>query len=323
MRGKEFLISEIEHVPEPFLDEVLDSFIFLKQKFGNKMKNTVSWLKIYLIRGFFLFAVLASGCATFKTPVSQKAIWEDTSAILKNIQGKPQNLSLQQIRDAIISNSSRLTTFRANIAMTLNAPDLNGPVRCTGLILYQNPNSLRAIGSKFATTLFDISSDGNKFWLHVPLENKVYTGTCNAFHRIEALGINIFPGDMASLFNYKEILEGEKPTLETWPAYWLIHMLKMDKEDVNLKGNLLVDRVNGEVFRCELFNPDGSIRLQAVFTNYVTYRECRIPQRIDVRWPAYDTTFSITFSNIVVNGALDPKVFTLATPKGAQAITLD
>jgi len=179
------------------------------------------------------------------------------------------------------------------------------------------------MGSKLATTVFDISSDGNKFWLYVPLENKVYTGACNTFHRIEALGINIFPGDMASLFNYKEILEGEKPTLETWPAYWLIHMLEMDKEDVNLKGNLLVDRVNGEVFRCELFNADGSIRLQAVFTNYATYKECRIPQRIDVRWPAYDTTFSITFSNIVVNGELDPKVFTLAIPKGAQTITLD
>uniref|UniRef100_UPI004026657B hypothetical protein n=1 Tax=Candidatus Wunengus sp. YC61 TaxID=3367698 RepID=UPI004026657B len=253
----------------------------------------------------------------------QKPIWEDTAAILRNIQGKPQNLSLQQIRDAIISNGSRLTTFRANIAMTLTAPDLKGPVRCTGLILYQNPKSLRAMGSKFATTMFDISSDGNKFWLSVPLENKVYTGACNTFHKIEALGINIFPGDMASLFNYREILEGEKPTLETWPAYWLIHMLEMDKEDVNLKGNLLVDRVNGEVFRCELFNADGSIRLQAVFTNYATYNECRIPQRIDVRWPAYDTTFSLAFSNIVVNGKLDPKIFTLAIPKGAQTITLD
>lgn len=47
---------------------------------------------------------------------------------------------------------------------------------------------------------------------------------------------------MASLFNYREILEGKKPTLETWPAYWLVHMLEVNKEDVNLKGNLLIDR---------------------------------------------------------------------------------
>ena len=69
-----------------------------------------------------------------------------------------------------------------------------------------------------------------------------------------------------------------------------------------------------------MFNSDGSIRLQAVFTNYATYNECRIPQRIDVRWPAYDTTFSLAFSNIVVNGKLDPKIFTLAIPKGHRQL---
>lgn len=271
----------------------------------------------------FLFTVLASGCATFKTPVSQRPIWEDTSAILRNIQGETQNLSLQQIRDTLISRNSKLTTFRANVEMTLTMPDVKGPVRCTGLILYQSPGSFRAIGSKFATTLFDMSSDGNQFWLHIPLENTVYTGASNSFHRIEALGINIFPADMASLFNYSEILEGKKPMLETWPAYWLIHMLEVDKEDVNLKGNLLIDRVYAEVFRCELFNSDGSVRLQAVFTDYINKNGCRIPQRIHVRWPSYNTTLSITFSNITVNGVLDPKLFTLSIPKGTEIITLN
>ncbi len=277
----------------------------------------------YLIQSSFLFAILVSGCAIFKTPVGQKPMWEDTSAILKNIQGETQNLSLQQIRDSLISKNSTLTTFRANVDLTLTTPDVKGPVRCTGLILYQSPRSFRALGSKFATTLFDMSSDGRQFWLHIPLENKIYTGASNTFHRIESLGINIFPGDMASLFNYREILEGEKPILEIWPAYWLVHMLKMDKEGVILKGNLLIDRVNAEVFRCELFNSDGSVRLQAVFTDYTTLNGCRIPQRIDVRWPAHSTTLSITFSNITVNGTLDPRLFTLPMPKGAEIITLN
>ncbi len=276
-----------------------------------------------IICGFFLYVVLISGCATHKTPSLQKPVWEDTSAILGNIQGKPRNLSLQQIRDTLVSNNSKLTTFRANADLTLTMPDSKGPIRCTGLIVYQSPRSFRTIGSKFATTLFDMSSDGNKFWLHIPPENMVYTGASNTFHRIEALGINIFPGDMAGLFNYREILEGKKSTMEIWPAYWLMHMLEADKEDVNLTGNLLVDRINAEVFRCELFNSDGSVRLQAVFTNYTTQNECRIPQRIDVRWPSYKTTLSITFSHIVVNGALDPELFTLSIPKDAQVITLN
>lgn len=280
-------------------------------------------MKTSVIFGIFLYGILVSGCATYKTSALQRPIWEDTATILKNIQGEAKDFSLQEIRDALISNSSKLTAFRANVEMTLTTPDTKGPIRCTGLIVYQSPGSFRALGSKFATTLFDMSSDGNRFWLHIPLENTVYTGASNTFHRIEALGINIFPGDMASLFNYRDILEGKKPTLETWPAYWLVHVLEVDKEDVNLKGNLSIDRVNAEIFRCELFNPDGSVRLQAIFTNYTTQRECRIPQRIDVRWPAYNTTLGITFSNIAVNGILDPKLFTLSIPERAQIITLD
>lgn len=280
-------------------------------------------MKTSALRGFSLFLMLISGCATYKTAVSPKPVWEDASAILANIQGERQELSLQQIRDTLISHSSRLTSFRAHADLSLTTPDVKGPVRCTGLILYQSPGSLRAVGAKFATTLFDMSSDGNRFWLYIPPENLAYTGTSNTFHKIEALGISIFPGDMASLFNYREILHGKQPTLETWPAYWLLHILEVDKDEVNVKGNLLIDRVNAEVVRCELFNPDGSVRLQALFTDYTTQNDCRIPQKINVRWPAHSTTLNITFSDMIVNGALDPKLFTLSIPEGAHIITLN
>src|SRR3989338_8999119 len=86
----------------------------------------------YIISRVLMFLILASGCATFKTPVSQKPIWEDTSAILRNIEGKAQNLSLQQIQDTLISNNSKLSTFRANAEMILTTPDNNGPIRCKG-----------------------------------------------------------------------------------------------------------------------------------------------------------------------------------------------
>lgn len=294
----------------------------MKRENRNFSRQRVRLMKTYVIRCFILFAVLLSGCATYKTSTLQRSIWEDTSAILGNIHGQTQCLSLQQIQDVLISNSSKLITFRANVGITFTTPDTKGPIRCSGTMLYQSPKSVRVVASKFATTLFDMVSDGNKFWLYIPLENTVYTGTCSAFHKIEAEGIRIFPGDIASLFNYKEILEG-KPTLEIWPAYWLIHVLEMEKKDVNLKGNLLLDRVNAEVFRCELFNTDDSVRLQAVFANYTTYNECRIPQRIDVRWPACNASMGIAFSNIAVNKTLDPKVFMFTIPKGAQAITLD
>jgi len=287
------------------------------------MQNSNIWLKIYVMRSFFLCAILASGCATYKAQVTQKPSWEDTSGLLRNVQGDVKNLSRQQITENLISNSSKITTLRANIDITLTTPDAKAPLRCNGLILYQNPNHLRAMGSKLAATLFDMYSDERKFYLYIPIENKVYTGSSNAFHKIEVLGINIFPGDMAYLFNHREILEGYEPVIETWPFYWLLHLMEAKETNINLKGNLLIDRINADIFRCELFEPDGAVRLQILFTNYVSMAGCKVPQRIDVRWPKYDTTLNIIFSDVILNKKLDPKVFSFAKSEGVEVITLD
>src|SRR5574337_744416 len=163
----------------------------MKRENRNFSKQRIRLMKTYVIRCFILFAVLLSGCATYKTSTLPRSIWEDTSAILWNIHGQTQCLSLQQIQDVLISNSSKLITFRANVGITFTTPDTKGPIRCSGTMLYQSPKSVRVVASKFATTLFDMVSDGNKFWLYIPLENTVYTGTCSAFHKIEAEGIRI------------------------------------------------------------------------------------------------------------------------------------
>lgn len=278
---------------------------------------------LLFLYGLFLFVMTVSGCATYKTQPLRGPIWEDTSAILRNVPGKAQNLTLQQIRDAVISSSEKIRTFRANVEMTLTSPEIKGPIRCTGVLAYQSPKRLRVVGSKFTATVFDICSDGEKFQVYVPSEEKVYVGNCNNFHKVESLGINVFPADMASLFNYKEMLEGKKLSLETWPAYWLVHVLSADAEHSSIKGNLSVDRMNAEVFRCETFNPDGSVRFQAVFSDYAACQDRRFPQKIDIRWPLYDSALSITFSRMMVNGALDPRVFSLTLPGSAEAVTTD
>jgi len=63
--------------------------------------------------------------------------------------------------------------------------------------------------------------------------------------------------------------------------------------------------------------------LQILFTNYVSMAGCKVPQRIDVRWPKYDTTLNIIFSDVILNKKLDPKVFSFAKSEGVEVITLD
>ncbi|MCF6147841.1 MAG: hypothetical protein E3K37_04190 [Candidatus Kuenenia sp.] len=278
-------------------------------------------MKLYRIQRLFLFAIVLSGCASTKTIV-QRSIWEDTSTILNSKEGKAQNLSIQEIKDVLITNNSKLVTLRTKAKITFISPESKGPVTCTGLILYETPNHLRAIGSKLATTIFDMSTDGNNFWVHIPSEKKVYTGSCNALHKENSAGIGISPEDMALLFNFKDILGSERTLVEIWPYYWVVHAIDTNEGKTNLKGKLLIDRINADTFRCETFYPDGTVRLQAVFTNYFTFETCRLPQRIDVRWPLYNTSLGITLSDIVVNNQLDPKIFTPAIPNGVEIVYL-
>ena len=286
---------------------------------GSRRINGVAWH----LCGIFLLAMLAAGCATTGTPVLQKTVWEDASLLFRNNGGAAQALSPREVVDTVIARGSQLNTFRANMEMTVATPQLKGPVRCTGIILYQSPKNLRTVGSKLASTLFDISSDGDRFHLYVPQESKCYTGRSDSFHRVEAIGVNIFPGDMAHLFNYKELLGDKAPVVEIWPAYWIVHVLYRGSSDVGMKGNLYVDRADGEVFRYEVFNPDGSVRLQALFSDSAAINGCKVPQRIDVRWPAYSTTLRMAFSNITVNGVLDPRVFVPAMPEETETVNLD
>ena len=277
-------------------------------------------MKLSIIKRVFLFAIVLSGCAGSKSAIMQRSIWEDTSAILNSTGGEAQNLSVQQIKEVLIDNNSKLTTLRAKAKITLTAPESKGPVTCTGLIVYETPNHLRVIGSKLATTLFDMSTDGNTFWIYVPSEKKVYTGSSNALHKVNSSGTGISPNDMAGLFNLKDILGGESTVLEIWPYYWVVHAIDTNEGKINLKGKLLINRSNTDTFRCETFNPDGSVRLQAVFTDYSDFDSCRLPQRIDVRWPTYNTSMGITLSDIIVNSPIDSKIFTFTIPNGVEAV---
>jgi len=276
-----------------------------------------------IIYTLLFFFISLSGCASQKQSIIQKSIWEDTSNILKDYQGKAQNLNPRQIRKLLIENNSNLDSFRAKAEIRLASPELKAPLSCTGLIVYKYPQNLRAICSKFITTVFDISTDGDTFRLYIPSEKTVYTGTCDVLRKKPTLGINIFPEDMANLFNYKDMIKEGKIALEIWPKYWIVHTLESNNGKINVTGKFLVDRFNADTFRYEMFNPDGSIRLQAVLTNYSDCEERRLPQRIDIRWPEYDTIIGITFSKIEVNKSVDPKIFKPRQPDGAKLIYLN
>ncbi|MGR3310375.1 MAG: LolA family protein [Candidatus Brocadiales bacterium] len=287
----------------------------------------------------FAFLPFLIGCAGVR-PVPPVAI--GPSWMLQRPSGMVQNLSLEQIKDTLGSENTKFTTLKAKARITIDAPAINGPLFCNGYIRLQRPKKLRVIGTKLTSTVFDMLTDGERFWLYLPSEKKVYTGRCNSMRRLVKPDITILPDDIAMLLDYNDALTtGTILTndvkriliLETWPGLWLIHLVDLSNETAALRANLYIDRVGVNVIRYDIFDINGNIRVQALFDDYTRFDDAAkktaqdfvpaIPQRIAIFWPDEDTKLTLSLTNIATNEQINPKVFQFSKPKKAEIVFLD
>lgn len=293
--------------------------------------NFFTFLPFYL----FAFSPFLAGCAAVHpgTPVASDLT--GLSWMLQRPSGRVQNLSLEQIKDTFRSDNTKFTTLKAKAQITVDAPDVDGPLFCEGYVRLQRPNKLRVIGTKLTLTVFDMLTDGETFWLYLPSEKKVYTGRCKHYVPTQSVGtsgFNILPDDIAMLLDYNDALTpgailrkdvNRIHSLETWPGLWLIHLIDLNNGTAALCANLYIDRVSVNVVRYDIFGTGGNIRAQALFDDYTRFDNSAIPQRIAIFWPHEDTRLTLSLTNIVTNEQIDPNVFRFTKPKSAEIVSLD
>lgn len=164
---------------------------------------------------------------------------------------KVQTLSLPQVEETVISESINLTSLKAKADITLTSPEINGEFKCKGVVRFQRPGKIRVIGSKLARTVFDMLSDGENYWFYLPKEKVVYKGKCNVTRKTNT-NAYIFPDDIAALLEYDRLFEARHSYMETWPTFWLVHILEQRSKEFIPYGRLSVDRIDNTVtdLRC-------------------------------------------------------------------------
>ena len=264
----------------------------------------------------FILLFLPIGCAT------QKA----RPYIGDELLGKPgidlskvQTLSFTEVKETIRTERLRFTTLKAKADITITSPEINGEFRCKGIVRFQKSGKLRVIGSKLARTVFDMLSDGENYWFYLPKEKVVYTGKCNTVKKRDASAY-IFPDDIAAVLEYDKLFEGRPTYMETWPAFWLVHVLDRRGDAVVPYSRLRVDRIDNTVDELTMFKPDSFIRAQASFHDYVEIDGQSIPESIQIHWPDTDTTLNLNLNNIIINEPLKPEIFLFKKPKKARII---
>jgi len=264
----------------------------------------------------FILLFLPIGCATQK---ARPYIGDELLGRPGIDLSKVQTLSFTEVKETIRTERLRFTTLKAKADITITSPEINGEFRCKGIVRFQKSGKLRVIGSKLARTVFDMLSDGENYWFYLPKEKVVYTGKCNTVKKRDASAY-IFPDDIAAVLEYDKLFEGRPTYMETWPAFWLVHVLDRRGDAVVPYSRLRVDRIDNTVDELTMFKPDSFIRAQASFHDYVEIDGQSIPESIQIHWPDTDTTLNLNLNNIIINEPLKPEIFLFKKPKKARII---
>ncbi len=273
--------------------------------------------KSFILNSILVIVLLILvGCATQKArPYIGDKLIDKQGIDLSKIQ----TLTLPKVKEIIVSEGLNFTSLKAKAGITLTSPETNGEFRCKGVVRFQKPGRIRVIGSKLASTVFNMLSDGETYWFHLPKEKVVYKGKCNVTRR-KNTNVYIFPDDIAALLEYDRLFEDKHSYMETWPTFWLVHILE---QGLVPYSRVSVDRIDNTVTELTMFKPDSSVRVQAKFHDYAGINGRSISKAIQIHWPDTNTTLTLNLNNIIINEPLKPEIFRFKKPKRAEIVEIN
>ncbi len=128
----------------------------------------------------------------------------------------PPTLSLVELVERVNANNARLPSLAAGgyfDAVLVEEPggDPTPPINGTLSLLHLKPDRLRLAAKKdLAGNVFELGTDGERFWMHLPLEDVLYTGSFDDVDEraaatlpvrpdliLQVLGVNLLPTDLA------------------------------------------------------------------------------------------------------------------------------
>jgi outer membrane lipoprotein-sorting protein len=267
----------------------------------------------------FILLILPVGCAIHRAkPYIGDKLLDKPGIDLRKVQ----TLSFSKVKETIRTERLRFTTLKAKAGITITTPEINGEFRCKGVVIFQRPGKIRVIGSKLARTVFDMLSDGENYWFYLPKEKVVYSGKCNTVKKTNT-NAYIFPDDIAALLEYDKLFEARPAYMETWPTFWLVHVLDLSGRKVVPYSRLRVDRIDNTVTELTMFKPDSLVRLHAFFSDYAEINGQTIPESIQIHWPDTNTTLTLNLKNILINEPLKPETFLFKKHRKAEIIEIN
>lgn len=221
---------------------------------------------------------------------------------------------LDAVQRARAARRSQVSTVTADVVIGLSSKAWSGAGTCQGRLAARRPGSLRLLGYAAVATVFDATTDGERFWLYLPMLERVITGKAEEESLLVALPI--MPGEIVSaLFGepYGAPESGLR-IIDVKGTSWVAWDLKGGHE-VRARyaaGSMLLQRA-------ELWK--GAERVARL--DYHDYRKRSgvwWPTRIDFDWPAEHGHLSLAFDTVRFGTTIEDQAFRFEVPDGVLVV---
>jgi outer membrane lipoprotein-sorting protein len=218
------------------------------------------------------------------------------------------------VQKARAERRSEVATVEADVVIGLASSAWAGAGTCQGRLVAVRPGSMRLLGYAAVSTVFDATTDGERFWLYMPMLERVITGAAAEESLLVALPI--LPGEIVSaLFGEPYgAPESGLGAIDVEGTPWVAWRLA-DGHEVRARystGPTLLQRA-------ELWA--GARRVARL--DYRDYRKRHgvwWPTRIDFDWPEEQGHLSLTFDQVRFGGRVDPAKFRFEPPPGVAVV---
>ena len=96
---------------------------------------------------------------------------------------------LAAVDKARAARREQVKSLRADVVIGLASESWSGAGTCQGRVAARRPDSLRLLGYAAVATVFDATTDGDKFWLYLPMLERAITGKAEQESLLAALPI--------------------------------------------------------------------------------------------------------------------------------------
>ena len=207
-----------------------------------------------------------------------------------------------------------------------------------GYVLARKPAMLRMKGLMpvVRNTAFDMVSDGQKFKLWIPPQNKFVVGSDNADHyqpdrRLEnmrpqyiydALLLPEIGQDEAVLDNgFETVLDSRKHRVEQ-PNYSLL-VIRNGPQGWFLSRKIEFSRTDLRPYRQRIYDQQGNVATDVHYPDYKDYDGIKFPSIIQIERPRENYDLTLNMIKLEINKALTDDQFALEQPPGAEVVNLD